>query len=160
VYRLNLLTPMHLCRELIQRMLERKRGHIVNMSSIADMVAAPGLVTYCTTKAGLTHFTAALRADLRGLPIATTVVEIGTVKTDMLARLDDYGPTRRSVKRLYRLQLLADVPVGKVADKVVTAVQNERRYVRLPRRGVPFGLLVEAPRRVMELALTGVRAQD
>ena len=49
-------------------------------------------------------------------------------------------------------------------DDVVTAlvdgIEHERRHVRLPKRNALFPILTETPRRMTELLLTGVRAQD
>src|SRR3954471_13454671 len=83
LFRVNLVTPVQLSRQVLPGMLVRGRGHIVNVSSLAGAGALPGLAAYSSTKAGLTHFTAGLRADLRGKPIGTTVVELGPVTTDM-----------------------------------------------------------------------------
>ena len=156
VTEVNYLAPAELCRQAIPRMLRRGGGHIVNVSSMAGCAVFPGLTTYSASKAALTHFTAGLRADLKGLPIGTTVVELGPIPTDMLAKVDDYEPTAKSFRRLYRLRLLVDVPREKVAEEVVEAVQKGRRHVRIPKRAVAFPLLAEAPRRTVELLLTGV----
>jgi hypothetical protein len=100
-----------------------------------------------------------LRVDLRGLPIGTTLVELGPVPTDLLAKADDYAPTRDSFRRMYRLHMLADMPRETVAAAIVEAVSKNRRYVRLPRRAALFATLVETPRRITALALTGVAHQ-
>lgn len=156
----NLLTPISLCRQAIPGMVSRGRGHIVNVSSMAGNAVFPGLSVYGASKAGLTHFTAGLRADLKGLPIKTTVVELGPIPTDMLDHVEDYRPTHDSFQRSYRLQLLVDVPRETVADDVVEAVEKDRRHVRHPKRGVLFPLLSEAPRRTVELLLTGVKPRE
>jgi short-subunit dehydrogenase len=140
-------------------MLRRGGGHIVNISSIAGCAVLPGLVSYCASKAALSHFTAGLRADLRGMPIGTTLVELGPIPTDMLAETEDYEPTAKSFERFYRTRLLVQVPREKVADKVVEAVRRGRRHVRIPKRAVLFPSLSEAPRRTVELLLTGVPHQ-
>jgi len=152
----NYLAPAELCRHAVPRMLERGGGHIVNVSSLAGVSVFPGLVTYSASKAALSHFTAGLRADLRGLPIGTTLVELGPIRTDMLAQAEDYEPTARSFKRFYQLRLGVDAPREKVADEVVKAVQKGRRHVRIPKRAALFPMLVEAPRRTVEVLLTGV----
>jgi short-subunit dehydrogenase len=153
---LDYLAPAELCRQAIPRMLLRGGGHIVNVSSLAGIGVYPGLVTYSAAKAALSHFTAGLRADYRGLPIGTTLVELGPVATDLLAGADDYGPTAKAFQRFYRLRLSAVVPREKVATEVVRAVEKGRRHVRLPRRATASAILVEAPRRITELALLGV----
>jgi uncharacterized protein len=159
VTQVNYLAPAELCRQAIPAMLRRGGGHIVNVSSMGGVTALPGAVTYCASKAALSHFTAGLRADLRGLPIGTTLVELGPIPTDMLAQGNDYGPTGKSFQRAYRLHVMVDVPREKVAVEVVKAVQTGRRHVRLPKRGALFPLLVEAPRRAAEIMLTGVPHQ-
>lgn len=159
VTEVNYLAAAELCRQAIPRMLQRGGGRIVNISSIVGCSVVPGLVAYCASKAALSHFTAGLRADLRGLPIGTTLVELGSVATDMSAGLDDYEPTAKSVERLSRTRLMVQVPREKVADEVVKAVQKGRKHVRLPKRTVLAPLLSEVPRRAMELLLTGVPHQ-
>lgn len=159
VTQVNYLAPAELCRQAIPRMLGRGGGHIVNVSSMADCSVFPGLATYAASKAALSHFTAGLRADLRGLPIGTTLVELGPIPTDMLATTEDYEPTAKSFRRFYRMRLTVDVPREKVAEEVVKAVQKGRRHVRLPKRSAAYPMLVEAPRRITELMLTGVPHQ-
>jgi short-subunit dehydrogenase len=159
IVQINLLAPMELCRQVIPRMLHRGRGHIVNISSMASVGLYPGLAAYSTTKAGLSHFTAGLRADLHGLPVKTTVVEMAGVPTEMLDHVADYQPTSASFERGYRLHLVTDTPVDTIADATVEAVQKERRHVRYPKRAALLPMLSEAPRRITELMLTGVKHQ-
>jgi short-subunit dehydrogenase len=159
IFRVNLITPVQLCRQVIPGMLSRGGGHIVNVSSLAGTAMFPGLVAYSSTKAGLTHFTSGLRADLKGLPVKSTVVELGPIPTDMLDHVDDYPPTSRSFRRFYRMQLIVDIPKEKVAIAVVDAVQHDKRHVRFPKRALAFPLLTEAPRRIVELLLAGVPHQ-
>jgi short-subunit dehydrogenase len=159
IVQVNLLAPMELCRQIVPRMLHRGRGHIVNISSLSACGLYPGLAAYSTTKAALSHFTAGLRADLRGLPVHTTVVEMAGVPTDMLDNVANYQPTADSFQRGYRLQLVTDTPVETIAAATVEAVRKNRRHVRYPKRAVLFPLLSEAPRRMTELILTGVKHQ-
>jgi short-subunit dehydrogenase len=159
VTQINYLAPAELCQRIIPRMLERGGGHIVNISSLAGCGVFAGLVSYSASKAALSHFTAGLRADLRGLTIGTTLVELGPIPTDMLAQTDDYEPTAAAFRRFYRLRLMVDVPREKVADEVVEAVQKGRRYVRIPKRLTLTAALSEAPRRVTEVLLSGVPHQ-
>jgi short-subunit dehydrogenase len=157
IVQINLLAPMELCRQVIPRMLRRNRGHIVNVSSYAACGHYPGLVAYASTKAGLSHFTAGLRADLRKLPVKTTLVEMAGVPTDMLANVASYKPTSDSFRRGYRMHLVTDTPVDTIGDATVEAVEHDRRHVRYPKRAILLPMLAEAPRRVTELILTGVK---
>ena len=160
VTEVNYLAPAELCRQVIPGMLRRGSGHIVNISSVAGAAAFPGLVTYSASKAALSQFTAGLRADLRGLPVGTTLVELGPVPTELLAHAQHYEPTRRSFDRAYRLRLTVDVPRETVAEKVVEAVRKNHRHVRLPKRTSAFPILAEMPRLLTEWMLIGVPHQD
>jgi len=159
--RVNLLAPIELCRQAVPRMVARGDGHLVNVSSLSGVGAFPGFAAYSTSKAGLSHFTAGLRADLRGLPVRTTLVEMGkVVPTDMSDGLAAYAPTAESFRRFERLGLLVDIPVGVLAAAVVDAVRGNKKSVRLPRRAAGFALLTGAPRRATELLLTGVKPRE
>jgi short-subunit dehydrogenase len=124
VTEVNYLAPAELSRQVIPGMLRRGGGRIVNVSSLAGTMVFPGLVTYSASKAALSQFTAGLRADLRGLPIGTTLVELGPVPTDLLAKADNYEPTAKSFERAYRFGITVDTPRERVADEVVKAVEK------------------------------------
>ncbi len=157
VLQVNLVSVLQLCRQALPGMLERGRGRIVNISSMAGVAAFPGMATYAATKAGLSHFTETLALDLRGLPVGTTLVELGPIPTDLLEKVDRYRPTRDSFDRAYRLGLITDVPRDRVADEVVRAVERDRAHVRLPRRALAYPLMTQLPRELTRLTLTGIR---
>jgi short-subunit dehydrogenase len=156
---LNLLAPMELCRQVLPRMVDRGHGHVVNISSLGASGVFPGLAVYSATKAGLAHFTAGLRADLRGLPVRTTLVDLGPVPTDALAEAQRYRPAADSYRRAYRTRSLVDVPRERVATAIVSSVEHDRRHVRIPRRAAVLGATTELPRRLVELLLTGINHQ-
>jgi uncharacterized protein len=156
LYRVNLLAPTELCRQALARMVPRHRGHIVNVSSLAAVSAVPGLVAYAASKAGLSHLTAALRAETKGDGIGMTLVELGPVRTDMLDSVHSYGPTDRSFGRGAHIGVIVDVDPAVVARAIVEAVRHNRRHVRLPRRSSLLMMIGEAPRRLTEIMLIGV----
>jgi short-subunit dehydrogenase len=160
VVQVNLAAALQLCRQALPGMLERRRGRIVNISSMAGVSAFPGMAAYAATKAGLTQFTEILALDLKGLPVGTTLVELGPIPTDMLDRVESYQPTRDAFARAYRFGLIADVPRDRVAAEVVRAVQRDRAHVRLPKRAMASPLIAQLPREVARLGLTGIRHQE
>lgn len=151
----NFLAPAELTRQAVPRMLRRGRGHIVNITSFAATVPMPGLVAYSASKAALAQFTAAVRVDLRGLPIGTTLVALGIVPTEMAGN-DGYGLTAQAAGRLCRARLLGSVSRERVAAEVVAAVRSGRRHVRLPRRAAILPAVAEAPRRAGEVLYRGL----
>jgi uncharacterized protein len=155
--RLNAITVADLTRQVLPGMVERGRGHVLQMSSLAGTGTFPGISVYAATKAFVTHMTAGIRLELKGLPIGLTVVETGLITpTDMADSVLSYAPTRASFRRFYRLGLLADAHTDRVAAKAVRAVETGRRAVRMPARAFLFPMLSNAPRRMVEVLLAGV----
>jgi short-subunit dehydrogenase len=159
VIALNLVAPLRLTRQVLPGMLERGRGHIVDVSSAASLVPASGISTYCATKAGLSHFTATLRGELKGTPIGSTTCTLGPVDTSMWDRVTDNPNFDRAQKRFRHLGLLSNVAAEAVASDIVLAVEKGRRHVRHPKRLSLTYALGEANRRITELALTGVKIE-
>lgn len=69
-------------RLLLPGMVERGRGHVINLSSIAANWPYPGGNVYGATKAFVTQFSLNLRADLRGANVRVTDIEPGLCKTE------------------------------------------------------------------------------
>jgi NAD(P)-dependent dehydrogenase (short-subunit alcohol dehydrogenase family) len=61
LFDVNVLALIDLTQRVLPGMLERRRGHIVNVGSIAGYVAAPGETVYCATKFAVQGFTDGLR---------------------------------------------------------------------------------------------------
>jgi short-subunit dehydrogenase len=78
--RLNLTAPLELTRLLLPGMLERKQGHIVNISSVGGSVGFPFTEVYSAAKDGLIAFTRVLRADYRKNGVSSSVLILGPIK--------------------------------------------------------------------------------
>jgi short-subunit dehydrogenase len=76
----NLIAPMALTHLVLPEMLERKSGHIINISSIAAKSGAPYAATYSGTKAGLAEWTRALRLELAGTGIHFSTIFPGYIR--------------------------------------------------------------------------------
>ena len=89
---LNLTAPLLLIRAVLPGMLDRGKGHIVNLSSGAGKVAQPFNAVYSATKFGLVGATHALRAEYLGSPVGFSVICPGFVRQDgMYARYEAQG---------------------------------------------------------------------
>ena len=89
----NLLAPMMLVHEVLPDMLERGRGHIVNIASLAGLIGLPYEAVYSASKAGLIAWSNALRQELEGTGIGVSVVSPGFVgEAGMFARYSDKRP--------------------------------------------------------------------
>jgi len=154
---LNLTSVMDLTGQAIPGMIERGRGHVVFLSSMASVGALPGMAAYSATKAAVSHFASGLENDLRGLPIRLTTVQPGFVEpTDMLDSIMAYEPALASRRRFARLGLLPDVDRDTLARGVVEAVERDRRLLVMPRRARSLAGLVNLPRTMTRRVLTGV----
>ncbi|MBO0709571.1 MAG: SDR family NAD(P)-dependent oxidoreductase [Candidatus Dormibacteraeota bacterium] len=70
----NLRAPLVLTRLLVEGMVERRRGQIVLMASMAGQAPGPGQIVYGPTKAALRAFGFALRNELRGTGVGVSLV--------------------------------------------------------------------------------------
>jgi short-subunit dehydrogenase len=89
---INLEAPILLTRAVVPGMLERGRGHVVNIASGAGKVGVPFGTSYAASKHGLVGFTNSLRCEYHGRPVGFSVVCPGFV-TDvgMYERWGDHG---------------------------------------------------------------------
>ena len=78
----NIKGLMYCTRQLLPGMVERQRGHIVNIGSVAGSTPYPGGNVYGATKAFVKQFSNNLRADLTGTPIRVTNIEPGLAETE------------------------------------------------------------------------------
>jgi short-subunit dehydrogenase len=130
----NLLAPMRLIHRLLPAMIERRRGHIVNVSSGAAALPLSNMSNYCASKAGLLHYSASLRSEISHLGIGVTVAELGTVAgTQTYYHALEDPQLRKLYGRLRRIGLMTDTTPEEVAAKIAVAVQRHKPYVRVPR---------------------------
>jgi short-subunit dehydrogenase len=120
----NLLAPLALTRAVVPRMLARRRGVMVNVSSVAAIVPpAAGMVRYVAAKAGLAAFSEALRVELSGTGVHVLTVYPGPI---------DNGSPQEAYDVYGRTSVAARLPVGR-ADALARAIHYAivRRRARL-----------------------------
>lgn len=81
MFQTNLIAPVLLTRALLPDMLQRGRGHIVNVGSILGSLGMPYFVAYSATKGGLQRFSEALRRELADSPIGVSYIAPRAVRT-------------------------------------------------------------------------------
>jgi 3-hydroxy acid dehydrogenase / malonic semialdehyde reductase len=99
---------------LLPRMLERGRGHVINIGSIAGRGAYPGGAVYCASKAALDRITSGLRMDVLGSGIRVSTVDAGMVETEFSV-VRFHGDEERAA-RVY--EGLTPLSAADVADAV------------------------------------------
>jgi NADP-dependent 3-hydroxy acid dehydrogenase YdfG len=123
----------------LARFLPRRTGHLVNVASTAGKAGVPGGATYSATKHAVVGLTEAIRGEVRGTGVETSVVMPVPVNTELAAGLaKGRGAT-------------ATVEPEDVADAIVATLERPRHDVYVPKQ---IGALVRVtallPRRVAE----------
>ena len=78
----NVLGLLRITRCFLPRLVERKRGHVVLMGSVASRWAYPGGNVYSASKRAVSALTESLRLDLHGTGVRVTEIAPGMVETD------------------------------------------------------------------------------
>ncbi|WP_373194060.1 SDR family oxidoreductase, partial [Mycobacterium marinum] len=68
-----------------QRMLPRRRGHVINIGSVGSMLPTEGIATYCATKHAVLGYTDAVRMETRGKGVHFSVIMPTLTNTEMVA---------------------------------------------------------------------------
>jgi len=146
---INLVAPMLLTRDALPGMLDRGRGHVVTIASLAGKLSLSCNEHYGMTKAGLIRLTQGLRAEFRNSPVGFSVVSPGFTSAGIFTRMGG-DPSR--VPRTTGVG-----PPEKVAEAVVKAIKHDLPDVNV--NPVPVGpaLAMEAvaPRLFERLVVRG-----
>jgi short-subunit dehydrogenase len=104
-------------------MIAQKRGAILNVSSSAGFLPIPGFAVYAATKAYVTSFSEALRAEVRGSQISVCALCPGPVQTEFMT-VAAQGRTRSEAG-----PELAYVPVEKVVRAGLNGIERDKPLV-------------------------------
>ena len=111
----NVTGLLNVTRAVVPAMVERGRGHVVNIGSIAGRETYPNGAVYCASKAAVDRITAGLRMDLLGTGVRVSTVDPGLVETEFsIVRFE--GDTDRAAT-VY--QGLTPLTPADVADAIV-----------------------------------------
>lgn len=159
----NLFGAVAVAKAVIPGMRERRRGRLINISSMSGRVGQPGLGAYAASKFALEGLSESLRHELLPHGVYVVLIEPGMFQTDIFERnrrvaaraFDPGSPNYSASMRMKaviegRLQRTSSDP-RMVAEAVVNAVSSGRPRLRYPvgwdaavlgavERVVPFGL--------------------
>jgi short-subunit dehydrogenase len=123
----NLTALMYVTRVVLPYMLKRGEGHIINMVSVAGLIASPLLTSYSASKHGVRAFTDALRREVAPLGIKVSGIYPGPAKTEFgqhVGKSDAYG----SVRKIFNIHMTSEY----VARRVLDVAKRPRRSLVIP----------------------------
>ena len=127
IIRVNLIGTMLVTRAVLPHMLKAREGHIINMSSVAGLIAAPLITTYSAGKFGVRAFTDALRREVSPLGIKVSGIYPGPATTEFGAHIES-SRSRETVKRIKYPHLSSEY----VARRVVGVAKKPVRSLVIP----------------------------
>jgi 3-oxoacyl-[acyl-carrier protein] reductase len=133
----NLTGTFNVCRVAAFAMLRRRRGCIINMSSVSGVYGNAGQANYAASKAGIIGLSSTIAKELGPYGIRVNVVAPGLIETDMTAKLGD----KRLAGLLGGIPLRRIGQVEEVAQTVKFLASSHASYISGQVIGVDGGLV-------------------
>ncbi len=118
VVNVNLMGAVYAVTAALPKMLERKSGHLVAISSLAGIRGLPSSASYSASKGAMTNFFESLRLDLLESGVAVTVIQPGFIYTPLTA------------ERKNKLPFLMDL--DDAIPYFVSAIEKKKRFSAFP----------------------------
>jgi len=119
---------LYVTRAVVPGMIERGRGHVINLGSVAGEMTYPNGAVYCASKAAERAINDGLRQDVLGTPIRVTSVDPGMVETEFsLVRF--HGDAERAAKVYKNIKPLTPEDVA----EVIVWAANQPDHVNIAR---------------------------
>jgi NADP-dependent 3-hydroxy acid dehydrogenase YdfG len=120
---INVLGVINGMKVALPRMMERGRGHVVNIASQAGKYGFPGGATYCASKAAVINLSRAVRKELRGTGVDISVISPVAVNTELGLGLAE--PRQRQFRKIEPQQ---------VAEAIVQTLRVPKFDVHVPKQ--------------------------
>ncbi|MFA6155572.1 oxidoreductase [Mesorhizobium sp.] len=88
----NVFGPVAMVKAVLPGMRQRRRGHIINVTSMGGFITMPGISFYCGSKFALEGISEALGKEVAGFGIRVTALAPGQFRTDWAGRSMDRTP--------------------------------------------------------------------
>jgi short-subunit dehydrogenase len=125
--RVNLTGTMLVTYAVLPGMLAQRSGHIINMASVAGLLASPLITTYSASKYGVRAFTDALRREVSPFGIKVSGIYPGPATTEFGSHLSKQR-TREKINRTLDLHMTSEY----VARRVVDVARHPQRSLVIP----------------------------
>ncbi|MBX3304669.1 MAG: 3-oxoacyl-ACP reductase FabG [Nitrospira sp.] len=125
VVQVNLNGTAYMSRAVLGRLINRKQGKVVNLSSVSGMKASPGQANYSATKAALIALTKTLSHEVARFGIQVNAVAPGFINTEMVTSMPEQ--MQRQLPKSIPLRRLGRV--DEVADAVLYLLSQHADYI-------------------------------
>ena len=105
----NVTAVFVLSREVVKQMLKRKKGAILNISSMAAQYGLPKVIAYTASKTAIEGMTRAMAVELSPMGIRVNAIAPGFIYSDMTAKALDADPERKE-------RVMARTPMGHMGE--------------------------------------------
>lgn len=106
LHAVNVRGPFNLCKAFVPAMLERKRGSVINLASVAGVVAVRDRLAYTVTKHAIVGLTKALALDHSHTGVRFNAICPGRVETPFVkSRLAEYPDPEKAYREMASTQL-------------------------------------------------------
>ncbi len=125
VINVNLKATFILNREAIKKMMKRKYGRIINISSVVGVAGNPGQANYVASKAGMIGMSKSIAMEVATRGITVNCIAPGFIETPMTDVLTDDQKNK----------ILSGIPMGKmgqaedIANSIVFIASKEASYI-------------------------------
>ena len=121
--RVNLIGTMLVTRAIIPHMLKQRSGQVINMSSVAGLIAAPLISNYSASKYGVRAFTDALRREVSPFGIKVSGIYPGPARTEFGKNIKETR-SRKTVKKIKYPHLTSEYVARRVVDVAKRPVRS------------------------------------
>lgn len=122
----NYMGIVHCTKAVLPHMLERGKGQIVNVASMAGKIGTAKSASYTATKHAVLGFSNALRQELRKTGVTVTTINPGPIDTPFFHRADPSGNYVNNVRWMM-------LKPEEVAGHMIRAMKKRKEEVNLPR---------------------------
>jgi NAD(P)-dependent dehydrogenase (short-subunit alcohol dehydrogenase family) len=116
--RVNLIGVANTIEAVLSGMIERRKGHLVAISSLASYRGTPKMLGYCASKSGVNALMEGLRAELIDYSIAVTTICPGWIRTPLTAQVE------------LEPSMIMELP--EAAERILGAIRERRPFYAFP----------------------------
>lgn len=123
---LHIMATVKLCHKICNQMKKRKRGYIINVSSLASFNVFPTSAMYCATKGFITSFSQSLAMELNKYNIRVQALCPGFARTDFHSKLD------MDENKLKNKGIVRWMTAKEVVDVSLKSIEKELKVIVIP----------------------------